>query len=183
MRDDKCENQISQNPCPLRYNREGYEDDANDGDVDVKVSGQTVTNAAEHGALADLIEALAGACPRAGPPVTRSVALGWPTSRAFGAFDRSHVSDDLLNFEGGDNCLVWAEKPIALVGNGLLEVGDDLLAIRVVFELDLSPIQVSTQQIVGRLVELIGMAVQIDRDHFLHGYRPSWPIVALIDFQ
>jgi len=30
---------------------------------------------------------------------------------------------------------------------------------------------------------LIGVAVQIDRDDFLHTYFPSWLMVVLMDFQ
>ena len=72
---------------------------------------------------------------------------------------------------------------VAFVGNCLLEVGQDLGAIRVLAQLRLRAIEIGTDRVEGVLVELVRPAVQIDRDDFVRGYRPSWLIVVLISFQ
>ena len=56
-----------------------------------------------------------------------------------------------------------------LVGNGLLEVGQDLGAVRVVVELGLRATQIGADPLVGVLVELVRLAIQVDRDDFVHG--------------
>ncbi len=76
-----------------------------------------------------------------------------------------------------------AQVFLALVRDGLLEIRHDLGAIRIVFELPLGARQVFLQGDVAGFLELIGVAVQVDVDDFLHGYRPSCEIVVFRCFQ
>ena len=52
-----------------------------------------------------------------------------------------------------------------------------------VMELLRSAGQVGAQRLVPALVELVGIAIQVDADDFLHGYFPSCVMVALRCFQ
>ena len=99
------------------------------------------------------------------------------------AFDRSHLLHDLIHLRGADDRLVRPEKPVALLGDRPLQVGEDLHAIGIVFQPDLRLLEVGAHRVVRGFVELVGVAVQVDGDDFLHTYRPSWLIVALMDFQ
>jgi hypothetical protein len=78
---------------------------------------------------------------------------------------------------------VRAQIPLTLVGDGLLQIRDDLGAVGVLAERLLGPGEVLTQGVVARFVELVGVAIQVDADDFLHGYFPSFAIVALTCFQ
>lgn len=69
---------------------------------------------------------------------------------------------DLIHFAGRDDRLVRVQKALALLGDRLLEIGEDFLAIRVVAQLALRGLQIGDERVVSALVDLVRVAVQVD---------------------
>src|SRR5712671_56758 len=92
---------------------------------------------------------------------------------AVGVLDRTDLLEDLLNLGGGDDGFVRAQKVCTLVADGLFQVGNHLAPVGVVSELFLGAANVFAQRVVTVFVDLIGVAVQIDGNYFIHTQRPS----------
>jgi hypothetical protein len=161
-----------------------------DRDVDVEVGRQPIAHPGEHGSLVDSIQALARPsvgfrARRSGvrPGLVRVALTGVAGAFARRRIDRAHFRQDLFDFRRADDGLVRAEKPLALLANGLLEIRHDLREVGIRFELPFRAIEVGAQRVVPDLVDLVRIAVQIDDNDFMHDYLPSWPIVLLMCFQ
>jgi hypothetical protein len=168
---------------PLREERREGECDAHERHVDPEKGGDAVADAANHGAVHDSVQpprrTVAGGGFRG--PAGRLAVAGAVHRR--GSVDRSHLPDDLRDFGGRHHGLVRTEELLALVCDGLLEVRDDLGAVGVVRQRVFGAGEIFPQGVVSALVELIRVAIQVDADDFLHGYRPSCAIVVLRCFQ
>ena len=184
--DEEHHRDVDENADAFRQQREDDEADANERDVDLEVRGEAAADARDHRAVGDAVEALRRRRGRGGGAALRFRSVGavlLASARPRSRGDRAHLRDDLRHFGGGDHRLVRAEIPLALVGDRLLEIRHDFGPIRVVLELPIRACQILAQGVVAAFLELIGVAVQIDADDFLHGYRPSCEMVAFRCFQ
>jgi hypothetical protein len=89
------------------------------------------------------------------------------------AVNGPHFPDHLRHLIGADDVLVRPQVANALVGNGLLEIREDLRLVGIAGEPLLRHLQVGPQSVVTDGVELIRIAVQTDGDHGAHDYCPS----------
>jgi hypothetical protein len=71
----------------------------------------------------------------------------------------------------------------ALVGDRLLEVAEDLRAVRIGGELPGGPVEVGAERFVTGLLDGVGVAVEAGVDDLLLGYSPIRSTVARSDFQ
>ena len=98
---------------------------------------------------------------------------GRVTRRHGSSIDGSNLAQDLLDFRRRDNRFARPEKSQAFFRDRLLEVPNDLGLVRIAAELRVRMIEIGAECVVSALVELIRIAVEIDRDDFLHDYaRP-----------
>src|ERR1019366_3251652 len=67
---------------------------------------------------------------------------------------------------------VHAEESAELVGDRLLDVRDDLVAVRIALQAAARRVEVGAQSVVCALLELVRVAVQVDDDYFVHWGRP-----------
>ncbi len=86
-----------------------------------------------------------------------------------GGLDRSNLAQYLRDLRRRHDGLAGSEKPQALLRNRLLEVADNLGRIRIAAQLSLSVREVRAQCLVPLFIKLIRVAVEVNRDHFLHG--------------
>jgi hypothetical protein len=78
------------------------------------------------------------------------------------------LSQDLLDFNRADDGFTRPEKPPAFFGDGLLEVAQHFRSVRVSGELCFGMREIRAQRFEALLIQLICIAVQVDRDDFLH---------------
>jgi hypothetical protein len=180
-RNHQHHDEVGQGPQAAGEQRQHHEDDAHDGDVDIEIGGDSGADAAQHGALADLIQA-AGSRFR-GRVRTRSLGA-WRLRCAAGAgrigLYGAHFLDQAVDLLGAYHILVRPQIVRAFVGDRLLEIRHDLGAIRIVLQLLLCGIQVGTQGAAARLFDVEGNAVEIDDDDGVHDQRPNSLIVVLM---
>ncbi len=123
-----------------------------------------------------------GRVPKPAPPA--DPALSGPAARGRiqirrDAFDGAHLAKDLLHLALGDDVLVRTQAGVALVADRLLQIRQDLRAIRVRAQFRLRAVEVASQLVVRAFFELVGGAVEIDRGDLAHAHRPSWVMVEL----
>ena len=165
---DEHQHAVDDEPRAPSQDRQHHEGDTDESDVDVEVGCQPRTEAADHRAFADLVEP-----PSRALGVARFLASrGRAASRGGGVrvagIDRSHLGEDAIDLAAGDDRLVRPEQAVALLGDGLLEIGEDLGTIRVVSEPDAGALEISDERVVAGFLDVIRAAVQVDGDHFLH---------------
>ncbi len=190
MRDREHQDDVDQDRAAPGQQTERDEDDPDDGDIGAPEGGQAGADSADHRALMNPVQPLRrgpvtcrGALPDpircrfrrcigrpAGPARGRPCSAGCARRRGRFAFDGPHLAQDLRDFLGSDHGLARAEEVIALLGNRLFEVGDDLAAPRIAAQLDLRALQISVQGVVAAFLDLIGVAVETDGDDLAHGY-------------
>ncbi len=181
MRHDDHQQNVNSDPDALRREREHDENHADDRDVDVKVGREPLADAAEDRAIANQIQP-----PRRRGVGMRTFARGGGTGHrwfSMSAVHGTHLLNDPLHLGVAHDGLVLTEDAIALVGDGLLEIGNNLRLVRVVLQLDFGGIEVRAQRRERALFQLIRVAIQVDDDDFLHSYGPSCVIVALMASQ
>jgi hypothetical protein len=113
----------------------------------------------------------------------RTRRLAWAPCLGVRAVDRTHLLDDLAHLRSRHDILVRSQLAAALVGDRVLDVGEDLGLVRVRGEALGGGIEITLQRLVCRLLELVCIAIQVHDDDFLHRYLPRRVIVALISFQ
>ena len=79
------------------------------------------------------------------------------------------MSNGAIDFERRDDALMRREAGLAHLGNARLELGEELRAVRVVFQLRVVGVEIREERVVAVLFELVHVAVQVDADDSLHG--------------
>jgi hypothetical protein len=64
---------------------------------------------------------------------------------------------------------VRSEEAVALVGDRLFEVADDLGSIGVVGEPRAGAVEIGAERLVAGVFDVVRASVQVDADDFLHG--------------
>ena len=89
--------------------------------------------------------------------------------------DRADRLEHAVDVGGGDQAVVGTGQGRELVADGSLEVAQDLVAVRIVFQAAGRAVEVSRKPLIGVLFEpeLPDMSAQSDADRLVHGYLPS----------
>ncbi len=97
----------------------------------------------------------------------------FPGGFGIGHIHRAHLRNDLRNFGRRDHGLVRVQNLQTFFADGLLQIGEDLGLVGIVLELGCGIFQVGPQCVVAAFIELVSIAVQVDRNDSLHGHLPN----------
>ena len=86
---------------------------------------------------------------------------------------RAHLAQNLFDLSRAHDVLVCAQKLIALLADGLLEIHEDLGPVGILAQLRLRPIQIRPQRVIADFFDLIRDAVEVRDDDFVHIGFPS----------
>ena len=90
------------------------------------------------------------------------------TFDASGSIDGPHFPQHLLNLQQCHDGFLRTQEPAALLSNRLFEITDDLPFVRIAGELCLRGVEIFAQRRKRIFIQVVGIAIQADDDHFLH---------------
>ena len=164
------QHQVDNQPEAAAEDRQQHECQAHPHDIHAQPGCQAVAYAGPELAVLDAVQAARPPCGggrRAGS--ARCSRSGIPGGRDH----RSHFLQDPLDLRRVHHSLVLAQYQPALVGNGLLQVREDLGTVRVVRQRAFGLLQVAAQRLVAVLIDLVGVVVQVDRGDLAHVIAPG----------
>ncbi len=167
--------------------------------IDSQVGSQAVADAAQHATLTNAeqvarrdsgighiawrltpLRAGGGARARTRRHLCSAVRAGIGTGTRGTAFHRTHLLQGQSDLLGRDHVLVCADPVRQFVGDGLLQIGENLIAIRIALESGLGALQIGGERFAALGFNLPGVAVQADRIDRAHDQAPTSSIVLLM---
>src|SRR5690606_7356067 len=87
--------------------------------------------------------------------------------------DGPNLLDDLLDLAGRDDILASAQEALRLVGDGELEIEQDLGSVRITVQPRAGALEIVGEDGVAVFLESIRRAAEVDRHHFFHLTSPA----------